>query len=88
MRGAPGGQGGYPIGTARPAPRALMGGTGSLHTGLAGSRMGRFRRKRTSLGLDIGSGFVKIAEVDHGGDRPELSRAAMRPIPRMRGGGR
>ena len=34
------------------------------------------------MGLDIGSGFVKIAEVDHGGDRPELSRAAMRPIPR------
>ena len=44
--------------------------------------MARFRRKRKSVGLDIGSGFVKIAEVDHGGDRPELSRAAMRPIPR------
>ena len=34
------------------------------------------------MGLDIGSGFVKIAEVDHGGDCPELSRAAMRPMPR------
>ena len=34
------------------------------------------------MGLDIGSGFVRIAEVDHGGDRPELSRAAMRPMPR------
>ena len=34
------------------------------------------------MGLDIGSGFVRVAEVDHGGDRPELSRAAMRPMPR------
>ena len=32
------------------------------------------------MGLDIGSGFVKFAEVDHRGDRPELVRAAVRPV--------
>ncbi len=44
--------------------------------------MGRLARKSKSVGLDIGSGFVKVAEVDHGGDRPELSRVAVRPMPR------
>jgi type IV pilus assembly protein PilM len=32
------------------------------------------------VGLDIGSGFVKIVEVDHSGDQPEVSRVAMRPL--------
>lgn len=43
--------------------------------------MAIFGKKRTAAGLDIGSGFVKLAVVDHGGDRPELRRFAARPIP-------
>ena len=42
--------------------------------------MGLFGRKKTSIGLDIGSGFVKVVEVDHSGDQPEVSRVAMRPL--------
>ena len=43
--------------------------------------MGLFGTKRTTVGLDIGTGFVKLAEVGHGGDRPELRRLEMRPMP-------
>ena len=42
--------------------------------------MGLFGRKRSSVGLDIGSGFVKLVEVDHSGDQPEVTRVAMRPL--------
>lgn len=42
--------------------------------------MALFRRKRSSVGLDIGSGFVKVVEVDHSGDRPEVTRLAVRPL--------
>ena len=42
--------------------------------------MGLFGRSKTSIGLDIGSGFVKVVEVDHSGDQPEVSRVAMRPL--------
>jgi type IV pilus assembly protein PilM len=42
--------------------------------------MGLFGRKRTVIGLDIGSGFVKVVEVDHSGDRPQVVRVAMRPL--------
>ncbi len=42
--------------------------------------MGFFGRKRTSVGLDIGSGFVKIVEIDHSGDQPEVVRIAVRPL--------
>src|SRR3970282_257858 len=42
--------------------------------------MALFGRKRSSIGLDIGSGFVKVVEVDHSGDQPEVSRVAMRPL--------
>lgn len=41
--------------------------------------MALFARNRTSAGLDIGSGFVKLALVDHGGDRPEVAGMAVRP---------
>ena len=44
--------------------------------------MGLFGRRNTSVGLDIGSGYVKLAEIDHGGDRPEVLRVAARPIPK------
>jgi type IV pilus assembly protein PilM len=42
--------------------------------------MALFRRKRTSIGLDVGSGFVKAVEVDHSTDQPEVTRVAMRPL--------
>jgi len=42
--------------------------------------MGLFGRKRSSVGLDIGSGFVKVVEVGHSGDQPEVTRVAMRPL--------
>jgi len=42
--------------------------------------MGLFGRKRTSVGLDIGSGFVKVVVVDHSGDQPEVVRVGMRPL--------
>lgn len=37
-------------------------------------------RKRTSLGLDVGSGFMKVVEVDHSGDQPEVTRVVVRPL--------
>jgi type IV pilus assembly protein PilM len=42
--------------------------------------MGLFGQKKSSVGLDIGSGFVKLVEVDHSGDQPEVTRIAMRPL--------
>lgn len=42
--------------------------------------MGLFRRARSTVGLDIGSGFVKVVEVDHSGSQPEVKRVAMRPL--------
>jgi len=42
--------------------------------------MGLFARKKSSAGLDIGSGFVKLVEVDHSGDYPEVVRVAIRPL--------
>jgi type IV pilus assembly protein PilM len=42
--------------------------------------MGLFGRKKTTVGLDIGSGFVKVVEVDHSGDQPEVVRVAMSPL--------
>ncbi len=42
--------------------------------------MGLFGKTRRSVGLDIGSGFVKVIEVDHSGDRPEVAQVAMRPL--------
>ena len=42
--------------------------------------MGLFGRKKSSIGLDIGSGFVKVVEVDHSGTQPGVSRVAMRPL--------
>lgn len=42
--------------------------------------MALFGQKKNSVGLDIGSGFVKLMEVDHSGDQPEVVRVAMRPL--------
>ena len=42
--------------------------------------MGLFGGKKNSIGLDIGSGFVKVVEVDHSGDQPEVAKVAMEPL--------
>lgn len=42
--------------------------------------MALFGQKKTSVGVDIGSGFIKLVEVDHSGDQPEVVRVAMRPL--------
>lgn len=42
--------------------------------------MGLFGRNKGVIGLDIGSGFLKVVEVDHSGDQPEVVRVAMRPL--------
>ena len=39
-----------------------------------------FRRNKLSVGVDIGSGFVKAAVVDHAGDAPRLQRLASLPL--------
>src|SRR5712691_434440 len=32
--------------------------------------------KKTSVGLDIGSGIIKLSEIDHSGSEPELIKVA------------
>jgi type IV pilus assembly protein PilM len=40
-----------------------------------------FSRKKTTVGLDIGSGLVKVAVVDHGNGAPELVKVAITRLP-------
>jgi type IV pilus assembly protein PilM len=42
--------------------------------------MALFGRKRSTIGLDIGSGLVKVAVVDHGKSAPELVRVSVVPL--------
>src|SRR5579862_1801251 len=37
-------------------------------------------RKKTTVGLDIGSGLIKVAVIDHSRKEPELVRAAIAPL--------
>src|SRR3989442_4838601 len=37
---------------------------------------GLFGGKKTSVGLDIGSGIIKLVSVDHSGSEPELVKVA------------
>jgi len=37
-------------------------------------------RKKTTVGLDIGSGFIKAAVIDHSKDLPQLEKVAIAPI--------
>ena len=43
--------------------------------------MAFFKRRRVTIGLDIGSGLVKIAVIDHGKGLPELQRVIIEPVP-------
>lgn len=38
------------------------------------------RKKKTTVGLDIGSGLIKVAVVDHSKPQPELVRVAITPL--------
>jgi type IV pilus assembly protein PilM len=40
-----------------------------------------FSRKKTSVGLDIGSGLIKVAVVDHGSTAPELVKVVITKLP-------
>jgi type IV pilus assembly protein PilM len=40
----------------------------------------RFGRKKTTIGLDIGSGLIKIAVIDHGRGEPVLTKVAIAPL--------
>ena len=42
--------------------------------------MGLFSRNRTSIGLDIGSGLIKLAVINHGSGGPVLSKVAFAPL--------
>ncbi len=42
--------------------------------------MARFGRKKTTVGLDIGSGLVKVAVIDHSRSVPELTKVAITPL--------
>src|SRR6476469_329379 len=42
--------------------------------------MALFGRKKTTVGLDIGSGLVKVAVIDHSKKEPELVKAAVAPL--------
>src|SRR5688572_19840309 len=43
--------------------------------------MALFGRKKTTVGLDIGSGLIKVAVVDHSKKEPELTKVAIQPLP-------
>jgi type IV pilus assembly protein PilM len=38
------------------------------------------RRNKSTVGLDIGSGFIKVAVVDHSGAEPELTHVSHTPL--------
>ncbi len=39
-----------------------------------------FGRKKTTIGLDIGSGLIKAAVIDHAGATPELTKVVITPL--------
>jgi type IV pilus assembly protein PilM len=42
--------------------------------------MGLFGRKKTTVGLDIGSGLIKVVVIDHSKGEPEITRVAITPL--------
>jgi type IV pilus assembly protein PilM len=42
--------------------------------------MALFGRKKTTVGLDIGSGLIKVAVMDHSKSEPELVKVAITPL--------
>jgi type IV pilus assembly protein PilM len=42
--------------------------------------MALFGRTKTTIGLDIGSGLVKVAVIEHGRNEPELAKVVITPL--------
>ena len=42
--------------------------------------MALFGRNRSTIGLDIGSGLIKVAVIDHSKKQPELQKVAIQPL--------
>ena len=42
--------------------------------------MALFGRSKTTIGLDIGSGLIKVAVVEHGRNEPELAKVVITPL--------
>ncbi|HLA91578.1 MAG TPA: type IV pilus assembly protein PilM [Gemmatimonadaceae bacterium] len=42
--------------------------------------MALFGRKKTTVGLDIGSGLIKVAVIDHSKPEPELTKVSITPL--------
>ncbi len=42
--------------------------------------MAFFGRKKTTVGLDVGSGLIKVAVIDHGRGEPELAKVVIAPL--------
>jgi type IV pilus assembly protein PilM len=42
--------------------------------------MGLFGRKKTTVGLDIGSGLIKVVVIDHSKAEPELTKVVITPL--------
>lgn len=42
--------------------------------------MALFGRKKTTIGLDVGSGLIKVAVIDHGRGEPELTKVVITPL--------
>jgi type IV pilus assembly protein PilM len=42
--------------------------------------MGLFGRSKTTVGLDIGSGYVKLVAMDHSGPEPEIVQTSISPL--------
>ena len=42
--------------------------------------MALFGRKKTTIGLDIGSGLIKVVVIEHGKGEPELAKVSITPL--------
>lgn len=62
----------------RTAPREDRTDASGLPT--LGHTMGLFGRKKRTVGLDIGSGLIKVAVIDHSRKEPELVKVAIVPL--------
>src|SRR5437868_3883411 len=43
--------------------------------------MALFNRSRTSVGLDIGSGYIKVVMINHSSGQPVLEKVALSRVP-------
>ena len=67
----------WPVPSQRPSARGWC----PCHLPRGRAMAFRASRRKTSAGLDVGSGFVKLVLVDHAGDLPEVVGVSVRPVP-------